>query len=303
MITPAVAAQVIIPPTQKPLAQTPPRAGWLDGCARGLNERAPGLDADDGAKFITLLCASRLIRRHADLAGWLRDAQEFLPHRILIAAWGDFQRSNLKCEIVSHLPALRAVQGRGCAVEDLLREAYLLWVGGGREPLVLAASAAAALRKPCGCTLHSALAEMGSLVVHGVRDKLSGCDSLYIALDSTYVLPRGGHSRFTALAHILLSQFDLVWRRLASFRMEDLSAAEVSALPRAVELSAREREILASLARGSTNHDIAEALEISLFTVKNHMKRIFRKIGVSNRTQAAARFNDALMQSVSQVGP
>ena len=303
VITPAAAAQAIAPAAKKTPAQTPARAAWLDGCARGLDERAPGLDAEDGSRFIALLCASRLIRRHADMVGWLRDAQQFLPHRILIAAWGDFQRSNLKCEIVSHLPALRAVQGRGCAVEDLLRESYQLWVRGGREPLVLAASAAAALRKPCGCTLHSALAEMRSLVVHGVRDKLSGCDSLYIALDSTYILPRGGHSRFTALVHLLLSQFDLVWRRLASFRMEDLSAAEAIALPRAVELSTREREILASLARGSTNHDIAETLEISLFTVKNHMKRIFRKIGVSNRTQAAARFNEALMHSVNQVGP
>ena len=290
--------QMIITPRK----EAAPRAAWLDGCARGVNERAPGLDAADETKFITLLCASRLIRRHTELVGWLRDAREFLPHQVLLAAWGDFQRNNLKCEIVSHLPALRTVQGRGCPLDDLQRESYALWVRGGREPLVLAASAATALRKSCGCTLHSALTEMRSLVVHGVRDKLSGCDSLYIALDSVYVLPKGGHSRFTALAHLLLGQLDLVWRRLASFRLEELPAAQAIALPRALELSTREREILASLARGSTNHDIAESLAISLFTVKNHMKRIFRKIGVSNRTQAAARFNDALMQSVHPAG-
>ena len=33
------------------------------------------------------------------------------------------------------------------------------------------------------------------------------------------------------------------------------------------------------------------------------MKRIFRKIGVSNRTQAAARFNQALLQSANQAEP
>jgi len=282
--------------------KAPLRAAWLDGCTRGLDDRALGLDGADGVKFITRLCASRLIRRQTELVGWLRDAREFLPHQILLAAWGDFQRNNLKCEIVSHVPAVRAVQDRGCAFDELLRESYTLWVRGGREPLVLASSASTALRKPCGCTLHSALGKMRSLVVHGVRDKLSGCDSLYIALDSTYVLPAGGHSRFTALAHLLLSQLDLVWRRLASFGLEDLPAAQAIALPRALELSAREREILVSLARGSTNNDIAETLAISLFTVKNHMKRIFRKIGVSNRTQAAARFNEALMQSVHEAG-
>ena len=52
----------------------------------------------------------------------------------------------------------------------------------------------------------------------------------------------------------------------------------------------REREILTRIAAGSTNSDIALSLDISLFTVKNHLKRIFRKIGVSNRTQAAARY-------------
>jgi transcriptional regulator EpsA len=288
--------QIVITPKK---AQT--RAAWLDGCIGASHESATGLDGADGAKFIALLSASRLVRRHAELIGWLRDIREFLPHQVLLAAWGDFQRSNLKCETVSHLPALRAVQGRGCVADDLLHECYTLWVRGGREPLVLAASAVGALRKPCDCTLHKALSEMRSLVVHGVRDKLSGCDSLYIALDSVYVLPKGGHSRFTALAHLLLGQLDLVWRRLSSFRLEDLPAQAI-ALPRALELSTREREILASLARGSTNHDIAESLAISLFTVKNHMKRIFRKIGVSNRTQAVARFNEALMQSVSQAG-
>jgi DNA-binding NarL/FixJ family response regulator len=101
-----------------------------------------------------------------------------------------------------------------------------------------------------------------------------------------------------ALAHLLLSQLDGVWRKLAAFRLDSTpAAAVVLALPR--ELSAREREILASLSRGSTNYDIAETFAISLFTVKNHVKRIFRKIGVTNRTQAAARFNEALTQSAA----
>jgi DNA-binding CsgD family transcriptional regulator len=42
--------------------------------------------------------------------------------------------------------------------------------------------------------------------------------------------------------------------------------------------------------------DVAAALDISPFTVKNHVQRIFRKIGVTNRTQAAARYVEALRQ-------
>jgi DNA-binding CsgD family transcriptional regulator len=98
-------------------------------------------------------------------------------------------------------------------------------------------------------------------------------------------------------------QLDIVWRRLAAFQFEDLPADEGIGVPRAAALSTREREILSSLSRGRTNSDIAEALDISLFTVKNHLKRIFRKIGVSNRTQAVARYNDALMQSAAPAAP
>jgi transcriptional regulator EpsA len=277
-------------------------SSWLDGCYRGFHEQAPGLDPEAGAKFIGVLAQSRLVRRYGELLGWLREAQEFLPHQILVGAWGDFQRWNVKSEIVSHLPGLRALQPRGCTLEDLLRDAYAQWTRGGREPLVLIAAAAPALRKPCSCALHSAFNGMRSLLVHGVRDKRSGCDSLYIALDPGSFASSGNHSRFVALSHLLLCQLDIVWRRLAAFRLDNLPAADPIVVPRSLELSAREREILMSLARGSTNSDIAEALAISLFTVKNHLKRIFRKIGVSNRTQAAARFNQALAQSASSAG-
>jgi DNA-binding CsgD family transcriptional regulator len=48
------------------------------------------------------------------------------------------------------------------------------------------------------------------------------------------------------------------------------------------------------LCRGESNVEIATALDISPHTVKNHLQRIFRKIGVNNRTQAAARYSEAM---------
>lgn len=52
-------------------------------------------------------------------------------------------------------------------------------------------------------------------------------------------------------------------------------------------LSSRESEILLHVIRGSSNKVIARALGIAEATVKIHVKGIFRKIGVANRTQAA----------------
>ncbi len=54
------------------------------------------------------------------------------------------------------------------------------------------------------------------------------------------------------------------------------------------QVSAREVEVLSWIAQGKTNRDIAEILDVSPRTVNKHLERIFRKIGVENRTAAAA---------------
>ena len=52
-------------------------------------------------------------------------------------------------------------------------------------------------------------------------------------------------------------------------------------------LTPREQEVLAHLAYGASNKEIAAFLDIKLVTVKLHVSAIYRKLGVKNRTQAA----------------
>ena len=54
-----------------------------------------------------------------------------------------------------------------------------------------------------------------------------------------------------------------------------------------VPLTQREAEVLRELANGQTNKDIAKTLHISYETIKEHVQHILRKIGVTDRTQAA----------------
>lgn len=55
-------------------------------------------------------------------------------------------------------------------------------------------------------------------------------------------------------------------------------------------LTARERELLAALAKGWTNIQIAARIGISQNTVKYHLKNLYDKLGVSNRAMAVAMF-------------
>lgn len=52
-------------------------------------------------------------------------------------------------------------------------------------------------------------------------------------------------------------------------------------------LTGRESEILTLVAQGMLNKEIAAILHISEQTVKNHLSSVFRKLDVSDRTQAA----------------
>ncbi len=61
----------------------------------------------------------------------------------------------------------------------------------------------------------------------------------------------------------------------------------------AYALSAREREVLAHVARGARNKQIAAALYISEFTVKRHLQNIFQKLDLPSRRAAAAFYRSA----------
>jgi DNA-binding NarL/FixJ family response regulator len=72
--------------------------------------------------------------------------------------------------------------------------------------------------------------------------------------------------------------------------VEPAKAAEIAPIiVQAYELTDRERQITRLIARGAATGDIAEELFLSAHTVRDHVKAIFQKVGVSSRGELVAK--------------
>lgn len=80
---------------------------------------------------------------------------------------------------------------------------------------------------------------------------------------------------------------ETIWSREELRRVTGALAAPRNGTDSDVPLTKRESEVLKQLAFGLTNKEIAQSLGISYETVKEHVQHILRKVGVTDRTQAA----------------
>lgn len=85
--------------------------------------------------------------------------------------------------------------------------------------------------------------------------------------------------------HILL-EHESAWPRFREAVLSFLKQEEAATDSVFAALSARERQVLALMADGLSNMDIAERLQISEKTVRNHASNLFDKLGVWSRAQA-----------------
>lgn len=119
---------------------------------------------------------------------------------------------------------------------------------------------------------------LDNLLLHGT-ERLPG-GATFFALFGLPHRPRARHAYFLEL---LLPHLHMVLQRINQQQRQ----ARAGALARPV--SAREMEILYWVREGKSNEEIGLILGISGLTVKNHLQRLYRLLGVSNRAHAIAR--------------
>lgn len=131
------------------------------------------------------------------------------------------------------------------------------------------------------------------LVAHAERDRVTPVEEgrLLAAL-----VPGSRFLQLDSENHMLLAD-EPAWREFLAEVFAFLPAPSHGAPhPAALELrdlTAREREVLEHVARGLDNGEIAAALGLSEKTVRNHLTRVFDKIGVEHRYQAIVLARDA----------
>jgi transcriptional regulator EpsA len=219
------------------------------------------------------------------------EIQDFLPHRILISVWGDFATGDLGLDILSAEPVLRTADMDGCAIYGMVEGIYSSWVAGERRPLLV--EGATSLCCQCtpftSCEARDVLRAMRYSLIHGIKNGRDGTESLYLMLNRQSDTIGESSVRRQQMAELLIPQIDLAFRRISAWKPIEFGADNADSSG-AHTLSVREQEVMDLICAGKPSAQVANILCISLFTVKNHLHRIYEKLGATNRTEAALRY-------------
>jgi transcriptional regulator EpsA len=237
---------------------------------------------------------ARRVRRRYQYFVWTQSQlQTLLPHQVLICGAYLRQRRGLVFDAFHSVvlpPELLAMLTD--AEGPLLTALVAAWVDARGAPLILspARMAGAALSEPSavmkGCGFDA-------LLVHGVArpQRPAEIESFFIFANPG-LTPAG-----PTLAHIelMVPYLHWSWQRVVAAERELAPPVASARTPvrtpagdAARSVTERERQILLWVREGKSNQQIAEVLGISPLTVKNHVQKILRKLGCSNRAQAVA---------------
>lgn len=237
-------------------------------------------------EFVNVLYNSPVGGSHLEIFNWLAgEFQALVPHEILLTTWLN-ELGPPQFDVISSLPHVRTCVAKDRDISSLTAELFGCWNEKNHAcfPLI----------KPPGFTFNKQdysspidkeFKKMRSALVYGIKDERNKCRSLYAAF-SHRLTPSPSALKYFGL---LAPHLDVALRRLQLFPPQPLPIETVYALKPSAEacvLTQREQEIMTWVRAGKTNEVIGVILNISPFTVKNHLKRIFQKLDVTNRAQA-----------------
>lgn len=241
------------------------------------------LTAAEREYFTEIVESSLRVGGRPQYFSWLQGiVQTLMPHEIAIGGAEAGAWSSLRLDYLSSTLAFRdehfratCLDGRG-VVARLIEE----WNSSG-TPCILAAGFSSNGQRPNPSELEST--GLRNIAMHGVR----GPGGRVLGLYAFARIPEQAvSSRLAYLLELLVPHVHGTFLRVLINESRARAAADGgSARP----ITAREMEILTWIKEGKTNADIAGILDLSPWTVKNHVQTVLRKLGAQTRSHAVAR--------------
>ncbi len=230
---------------------------------------------------------SHFIKKHVDFYSWLQQqVAQFIPHDVLVASWGDFKAGNLNSDISSGIPQVHTQQvAHGCSdIEPLMQDLFRKWQNNDDRWFFFEEfnTSELSMGYSKSDTIMGELQNMQSVLVYGYRDKRGEHDILYAFFKSSDLIDTQ-----TAVLSMIMPHLDSALRGIECLPNPAKKIVNSSVMG---IISERECEVMNLVLLGNTNVEIANTMCISHNTVKNHLKTIFKKMEVSCRAEAVARY-------------
>jgi transcriptional regulator EpsA len=257
------------------------------------------LSIDDLGPILQVVQRSLVVRSHYELFNWLQeDVQRFIPHDVVIAAWGDFSLGMICFDVVSPLRGVRTNKFSEKTMQPFANALFSRWLACGHTPFTINSTNGFDFEQFEDQATIELLRQMRVGLVHGIKDQRGRHDCLYILLGPSEL----GDGKARDSLRFMLPYIDTAFRQIAHLPEQYYEQQRALPVPESASydntfdtsspvggLSGREMEIMEWVRMGKTNHEIGMILDISAFTVKNHMQRIFKKLDVMNRAQAVSK--------------
>lgn len=239
----------------------------------------------------TIECAVDVRRKYQFFVWTQGSVQTLLPHKLAICGVYDRGRKEVRLEAFNSIviPAgVLAVMTDGQS--QLMQYVINAWINNRGRALVVRLSSISA--RPIAPAVEALQAAgFSELLVHGVSRPQRATE-----IETLFVFGSPGGIVCTAETdgiELMLPHLHSTYLRVQAIERE---IAEAGVRPNAsgvgyssASISEREEQVLGWVREGMSNQEIGVQLGISPLTVKNHVQKILRKLGATNRAQAVAR--------------
>jgi DNA-binding NarL/FixJ family response regulator len=144
--------------------------------------------------------------------------------------------------------------------------------------------------------LKAALPEVQVLFLSSYAADTTATAALEAGADG-YLLKENDAQKIVDAIHSVRAGGMVIDPAIARGAIAHTSAKSGSAAQIVAQLSEQERRVLAELATGKADKDIAQALRLEAKTVRNYLVQVYRKLNVHSRTQAALLYQEATRKS------